>query len=344
MSMLPWNAEMSGRLDRVTVVSAVLRDNPLGDPYERPLWVYLPPGYDDGATAYPTIYVLQGYSGQVVMWDNRQPWRPTVPEMLDRLFAGGTPPAIVVYVDAWTRLGGSQFVDSHGHGAYHSYLCDEVVPYVDEHYRTLAAPEHRAITGKSSGGYGAMITPMLRPDLFGALATHAGDALFDVLYPREFVAAARILRDEYDGSWERFLDRFHATGGRCPGSHLILFYGNAASYSADPGGSVDIPFDHVGRLVPEVWSRWREYDPVVMAPKHAEALRGLHSIWIDAGRNDEYFIDMGATAFHEEVKKAGVPPENVFFELFEGTHANLEDRYVMAVEWLSPRLTPGRPL
>ncbi len=86
----------------------------------------------------------------------------------------------------WTSLGGSQFLDSPGTGNYHTYLCDEVVPWVDARYRTLAAPEHRGIAGKSSGGYGAMVTPMLRPDLFGGLATHAGDALFEMCYLPEF--------------------------------------------------------------------------------------------------------------------------------------------------------------
>src|SRR5205823_15124714 len=88
--------------------------------------------------------------------------------------------------DCWTSYGGSQFLDSPGTGRYHTYLCDEVVPWVDANYRTLPAREHRGISGKSSGGYGAMVTPMLRPDLFGGVATHAGDALFEACYLPEF--------------------------------------------------------------------------------------------------------------------------------------------------------------
>ena len=45
-----------------------------------------------------------------------------------------------------------------------------------------------------------MITPMLRPDLFGALATHAGDTLYELCYVKDFAEAARTLRDSYDGS------------------------------------------------------------------------------------------------------------------------------------------------
>ena len=121
---------------------------------------------------YPAVYVIQGYTGHVAMWANRPPYRQPFVETADAVFAAGqAPPCIVVYVDAWTAYGGSQFVDSPGTGAYHSYLCDEVVPWVDERYRTIADRASRAITGKSCGGFGAMITPMLRPDLFGALAT-----------------------------------------------------------------------------------------------------------------------------------------------------------------------------
>lgn len=208
--MLPWSAEFAGRIDEHILSSDLLRGNPLGDPHERPLEVYVPPGYDEEPERrYPSVYVIQGYTGQLPMWHNRAPWRPTFPELADQVFARGeAPPVIVVYVDAWTSVGGSQFLDSPGTGRYHSYLCDEVVPYVDARYRTLASRDHRAISGKSSGGYGAMITPMLRPDVFGALATHAGDALFDVCYRPHFPKAARQLRDSYDGSVEAFLADF----------------------------------------------------------------------------------------------------------------------------------------
>ena len=135
--MLPWSADLAGRIDEHVFASELLRTNPLGDPHERPLWVYLPPGYDDEpARAYPSVYVIQGYTGHVAMWANRGPFRQPFPETADAVFASGeAPPAIVVYVDAWTAYGGSQFVDSPGTGRYHSYLCDEVVPWVDARYQ-----------------------------------------------------------------------------------------------------------------------------------------------------------------------------------------------------------------
>src|SRR6266480_3426161 len=112
--MLPWDTELAGRLDREVIDSELLRDNPLGDPHERPLWVYVPPGYDDEPDRrYPSIYVIQGYTGHLEMWRNRTPYRQPFTETADQMLARPeTPPAIVVYVDAWTAHGGSQFVDS----------------------------------------------------------------------------------------------------------------------------------------------------------------------------------------------------------------------------------------
>lgn len=321
--------------------SPALRGNPLGDPHERPLWVYLPPGYDnEPLRRYPTVYVLQGYTGQVTMWGNRQPFRPTFPEAADAVFAGGAPPCIVVLVDAWTAYGGSQYVDSPGTGRYHTYLCQDVVGFVDRRWRTIADRESRAIAGKSSGGYGAMITPMLRPDLFSALATHAGDALHELCYVPEFGAAVRALRRfgaDPAAWWADFRSRTAFTD---PADGVLLgLYGVAACYSADPDGTPRLPFDpRTGVLLPEVWQRWLDVDPVRMAPGHVEALRSLRAVWIDAGTSDDYWLDLGAEAFREQLARAGVPDERIHFELFEGSHSGIEHRYPLALAWLAERL------
>src|SRR5260221_5496199 len=98
------------------------------------------------------------------MWRNRAPYRQPFTELADAVFARGeAPPSLVVYVDAWTAYGGSQFVNSPGTGRYHSYLCDEIVPCVDGRYRTVPEAAHRAIMGKSSGGRCAAINPPLLP-------------------------------------------------------------------------------------------------------------------------------------------------------------------------------------
>jgi len=339
--MLPWNGSLSGRIDELVIDSAALRGNPLGDPHERPLWVYTPPGYDDEPDRrYPTIYEIQGYTGHLTMWRNRSAYRQPFIETADQVFAtGAAPSAIVVYVDAWTAYGGSQFVDSPGTGRYHTYLCDEVVPYVDARYRTLDGPQHRGIQGKSSGGFGAFITPMLRPDLFGGLASHAGDALYELCYLREFGDSVRYLRD-YDGDvwkwWDDFRSRVAFT--KKEDATLLMTLGVAACFSADDDGTVRLPFDpRTGQLIPALWDRWLAWDPVRMVPAYADALRGLTAIWIDGGKSDEWYLDLGAEAMVAELAKIGVT--DVRFELFEGTHGAIEYRYPLALAFLAEKLS-----
>lgn len=340
--MEPWTHDWAGRLSEETIVSAALQGNPLGDPHERPLLVYTPPGYDDSTERYASVFCIQGLTGQVTMWRNRQPFKRTTPELIDAGMADGSiPPAIVVFVDAWTAIGGSQFLDSPATGRYHTYLCDEVVPWIDGHYRTDARRERRAIAGKSSGGYGAMVTPMLRPDLFGGLATHAGDALFEHAYWPDVREALRALRDEYDNDYDRFWADFRARDGRSrrSDSALLNVWTMAACYSADADGTIRLPWDPAsGRIEHAVWDRWLAWDPVRMVAQHADALRSMRAIWIDAGRSDEFYLDLGAGAFRQALAEAGVPEAVVQFELFDGTHANIDWRYPRAVGWLIERL------
>jgi S-formylglutathione hydrolase FrmB len=232
-------------------------------------------------------------------------------------------------------------VDSPGTGRYHSYLCDEIVPWVDRRYRTQADAAHRAIMGKSSGGFGAMITPMLRPDLFGALATHAGDALYELSYIPEFGRAARLLRD-YDGDiwrwWDDFRSRVSFT--KEADHALLILLGVAACFSAHEDGTVDLPFDpKTGVLRPEVWERWLDWDPVRMVPRYAGALRSLRAIWIDAGTRDDYFLDLGAEAFRAALHEVGVSDEVIRFELFDAAHTGIDYRYPLSLAWLCQRIS-----
>jgi S-formylglutathione hydrolase FrmB len=340
--MYPWSSVLRGRYEETIFESNVLKGNALGDPYQRPLWVYLPPGYDEESTRhYPTVYQIQGLTGQLDMWRNRAPFRKTYPELADEMFAKGeAPPCIVVWVDCWTSLGGSQFLDSPGTGRYHTYLCDEIVPWVDAHYRTLSQREHRGIAGKSSGGYGAMVTPMLRPDLWGGFATHAGDTLFEMCYLPGFPHSVRELRNHYEGSFAKFWQDFRSRSAFAKDSdaYLLNDWCMAACYSADEDGTVHLPYDTAtGELIPQVWEKWLAWDPVRMVPGHAEALRSMKAIYIDAGKRDEFFLDLGAEAFRRALERIGVT--DVFFELFDATHMAIEYRYPLSLKYLAERLS-----
>ncbi len=334
----PWSRPLDGTLDRLVVESELLADNPLGDPARRPLWVLRPPGVElDHPRPLPAIYVIQGFTGQLDAWANRSFLEPTYIERIDALLASeDCPDAIVVMVDCWTAYGGSQFLDSTGTGRYQSYLCDEVVGFVDERYPTAADRDHRGITGKSSGGYGAMVVPMMRPDVFSALASHAGDALFELTLTPTIAKATRTLRDHFGSSWELFFERLAGADPFVFDRHAapLEMYAYAAAYSPDPAnpGKALVPFrvEDAG-LIPEIWQQWLDRDPVNMAAGHAEALRSMRRIYLDAGRGDEFFLDLGAQAFARELARLGVEHT---LELFDGVHGGIAHRYPGAIREL----------
>jgi S-formylglutathione hydrolase FrmB len=334
----PWDRPLAGSLDRLVVESELLAGNPLRDPARRPLYVYRPPGVEAGeGTRLPSVYVIQGFTGQLDMWLSRSAFEPNLVERIDAMFAAGDcPDALIVFVDAWTSRGGSQFLNSTSTGRYLDYLCDEVVAFVDQRYPTIADRDHRGLSGKSSGGYGAMVVPMLRPDIFGALASHAGDALFECCYQPDFPSVARQLRDKFEGSFQIFHEQLAASPKfdfERFGKPLEL-YGYACAYSPDPDrpGEALIPFEiSTGRLVEPVWHQWLALDPVRMAAQHGDALRSMRRIYLDAGRSDEWYLDLGAQAFSNELGRLGVPHT---LELFDGRHGGISYRYPGAIREL----------
>lgn len=104
-------------------------------------------------------------------------------------------------------------------------------------------------------------------------------------------------------------------------------------------GTPQLPFDpRTGAIRPEIWQCWLGWDPVRMAPLHAEALRSQRAIWIDAGTRDEWFLDLGAQAFRDALAEIGVDEDVIRFELFDGGHHAVEYRMPPALAWLSQRI------
>ncbi len=285
----------------------------------RPLFVWAPP---DGSREYPTVYVLHAHMRSARWWFNVEPFVPSYPEAIDEL----GPEAVVVLVDGWTDVGGGQWIGEHA-----TYLRDAVVPFVDGQYPTNGL---RGLQGKSSGGYGALVNAMERPDLFHGVAAHAPDALFEVTLAHGFPIAARELRDRFGGSLEAFWASF--AGLESHGDALLV----ELTAAARAFGDGTLPFDADGRALP-VFERWIGHDPVRLAPDFDEAVRSWRGVWLDAGRRDEYFLDLGATALHDTLLAAGLPEERVHFELFEGGHGGMSHRYPLSLAWLVERLQDG---
>ncbi|MHB8420519.1 MAG: alpha/beta hydrolase [Myxococcales bacterium] len=328
-----------GTVELRRFTSRCLEKNPLGDPAERPLAVYLPPAYELGERRFPVLYFLAGYTGSGLSFLSWSAWQETLPERLDRLIgAGRMPPLIAVFPDCFTLLGGSQYVNSAALGRYEDYLCDEIVPEIDRSYRTLG-PSGRGVVGKSSGGIGALWLAMRRPGLFAAAASHSGDCAFELSLARAFPdAAAQLARR---GGVSELLGQLRA--GRAPeGSaiELLNVLCCSAAYSPQPAREpwgFALPFEpQTAAIVPAVFDHWLGFDPLRAAARHREALAALRLLYLDAGTLDEYGLQFGARQLSRELFRLGIAHRH---EEFEGGHRNTAHRYDVSVPLLAAALS-----
>jgi len=320
-----------------TVRSPALAGNPLGDPADRPLYVWLPPGYDDEPDRrWPVVAFLHGFAGQADQWANRRPFQPTLLERID----AAAPPAIVVLPDGWTSWGGAQWLDSPAVGAYQAYLSVDVVAHLDATYRTVADRSGRAVAGHSSGGYGAVLSALQHPEVWGRWASHAGDGLFEVCFLPDVRVVTRTLQQRYGGSWDSF---WAGMGGRQPLSRdddfpLLNTWAMAACFA---GGR--LPYDASGRLDLDAWAAWLEKDPVrlVAEPASSPAVGSWLGAWIDAGTRDDVYLDLAAVALRDALLGAGFPADRLHFELHDGRHGGQEGRFPLSISWLASEMTAG---
>jgi hypothetical protein len=327
---------LRGSLCLDVVESAALRDNPLGDPAARPLAVYTPPGYDpQGSARYPVLYGLHGYTGDVGAQLATRPWETNVVQWVDRLIVSGKmPPALLALVDGFTRLGGSQYVDSIHNGAYATYVVRDAIGHVDARYRSVAHEGGRAVFGKSSGGFGALHLVLAHPGTFAAFASHSGDAYFRYAHVPYFPAAQRVL--EQHDSAEAFVTAFEGRAKRPQAWYTtmeVLGYAAAYSPSAARAFAFDLPFDLVtGALRADVFAHWLAFDPAERIAGGAAALARLRLRYLDCGRRDEYGLDIGARVVAARIRELGL---EVRHEEFDDDHRSIGYRHEISLPALT---------
>ncbi len=336
MSKKPKDAKHErGTVVYEAIESRALAKNPLGDPSTRALPVYLPPGYERGSRRYPVIHVLSGFLGAGQGLLNWTFTGEPLDRRLDRLIGEGRmKPCIVTLPDATTRLGGSQYLNSRGTGRYADYFTEELVPRVDRSFRTLAEPRHRAVMGKSSGGFGALVHAMRRPDLFGAVASHSGDLYFAYGYLPDLPKACTAIGQA--GGLRAWLDLY--ANAKKKGGSLITtlnIVAMAACYSPGKDGTPELPFDvRTGKMRNKVWARWLAHDPLRMLEEtpHVRALRKMRLVFLDAGSRDEWNLHLGARMFAARAKELGV---RVVHEEFDDGHMDVSYRFDVSLPWIS---------
>jgi S-formylglutathione hydrolase FrmB len=327
------------RIIEVTLPGSTLAGNSLGDRTERRIPVYLPPSYD-GKKRFPVIYLLAGFASTGQSFMNYSFGRQSVPEMAESLTAAGhMAETIIVMPDCMTRYGGSQYVDSVATGRYETYLVDEVVPFIDRTLQTLSERKHRAVAGKSSGGFGALRLAMKHPEKFAAAACHSGDMGFELCYKPNFPAAARVL-EQYNGNITAFLDSYESALKKPQREFALLdLVAMAAAYSPDPEKSapenIRFPFNpYTCEPVEDVWQQWLTFDPVEMIEqeKYRDALRSLQCLFLDCGTLDEYNLQFGHRIFSAKATRYAIKHR---YEEFMDSHSNTSYRYGVSLPLLS---------
>ena len=319
------------------VHSEALANNPLGDPATRPVAVYLPPGYDpQGSRRFPALYVLHGYTGDVAALLSSRPWETNVVQWADRLIRDSRmPPAMLVLVDGFTRLGCSQFLDSIHNGAYATYIVRDLVGHVDATYRTAASEGGRAVVGKSSGGFGAMHLVLEYPGVFCAFASHSGDSYFRYAHPPAFATVHRAL-EAYDFDLRAYVEAFERKPKRSMAEYTTMeMIAYAAAYSPRSASAfdIDLPFERsTGELREEVFARWLAFDPAERIATRREQLARLRLRYLDCGRRDEYNLDVGSRVVAARIAQLGLP---VRHEEFDDDHRNVGYRYEVSLQALA---------
>jgi S-formylglutathione hydrolase FrmB len=346
--------------------SAVLADNPLGDPCERKLAVWLPAEYDRGRRnrRFPVLYDLVGFTGSGLSHLNWKPFGENVAERAARLIRERRMgPVIIVFPDCFTSLGGNQYVNSSAIGRYADYLTRELIPHVDREFRTLAAREHRGCFGKSSGGYGSLVHGMKYARYWGAVASHSGDAGFDFVYrcdwPNTLTELAKYREPAQrpgpyrpvpldaldqgldDGRIRRFLDavfvKSKLTGAE---THALMNVCMAATYDPDPQAPLGfrVPFNlETGELIASRWQRWLRHDPAQMVRRHGRQLESLRGLYLDCGWRDQYQIQYGSRMLARRLTERRIPH---VYEEFDDNHSDIDYRMDVSLPFLYRALKP----
>jgi S-formylglutathione hydrolase FrmB len=328
---------LRGRLHVDWIRSPALQGNALGDPAKRPVIVYTPPGYDPtGSRVYPVLYVLHGYSGSAAGLISTRPWERNVVQWIDGLIQERRmPAALLVIVDGFTRLGGSQYVDSIHNGNYATYTVRDVVGHVDESYRTIAHEGGRAVLGKSSGGFGSMHLVMEHPGIFAAFASHSGDSYVRYAAIPAFASVQRTL-ENCDFNLAAFVEAFEKKRKPAQAEFStmeMLAYASAYSPRSAKAFDIDLPFDaHSGELREDVFARWLAFDPVERVPNRKAELGRLRLRYLDCGRRDEYGLDIGARLVAQRIQELGLEARH---EEFDDDHRNVGYRYEISLPALA---------
>jgi enterochelin esterase-like enzyme len=304
----PASGVRTGTLDHITVHGKTLEGNLEADSPDREVTVYLPPSYaGDGTRRYPVVYLLHGYGGRDDTFTARL---ANLPDSADRLAAAqGFSELIVVTPNAFSLHKGSMYSSSVTSGDWEGFIAQDLVAYVDGHYRTIANRMSRGLAGHSMGGYGAIRIGMKRPDVFSSLYIMSACCLTASTPRPESMAPAEAIKTREQAE----------EAARGPGFGPSVNLASAAAWSPNPNNPplyLDLPVKD-GKLRPDIVAKWAANAPLVMLDQSAAAMKAHYAIAIEIGTRDNLLASN--RQLHEAMTRLKVAHS---YEEYDGDHTN----------------------
>lgn len=296
-----------GSVERVKVHGKSLEGNLEGDSPDRDVSIYLPPDYKtDKKQRYPVLYLLHGYMDNDINWFGEKHVFVDAPLAIDRAIAAGSREMIVVMPSAYTVYMGSMYSNSVTTGNWEAFVTQDLVSYVDSHYRTIPQRASRGLAGHSMGGYGTVRIGMKYPEVFSSLYALSACCLA----PNRNTQGAAMQKAEAIRS---AADLAKADFG------TRAMIASAAAWSPDPQNAplyFDLPAKD-GKPQPLIEAKWDANAPLAMLDQYVPNLKEFHAIALDVGTKD------GLMPSIEELDRAmttfGI---HHTFETYEGTHVS----------------------
>jgi enterochelin esterase-like enzyme len=336
-----------GRVETVTVHGRSLEGNLSGEPADREVSIYLPPGYDkERSRRYPVIVLLHGYSLTNKYWvgpAGQGFGSIDLPGAMDRDVAGGkSKEMILVMPNGDSKYNGSMYSSSVTSGDWEGFIAEDLVSYVDGHYRTIANRASRGLAGHSMGGYGTIRIGMKRPDVFSSLYILSACCLMNdpAAFARRAAAppsaapgsapsgaAAANAENGNDarpagagnGAAARPSGAGSGNAGPRAGGFANVVNAEAAAWSPNPKNPptyFDLPGAD-GADAARVAQKWAANSPLVMIDQYMANLKRYDGIGMDVGLQD------GLSSSNQELanvlEASGIEHR---FETYEGDHVN----------------------
>jgi len=300
-------AAKTGTVEKIKVHGTSLEGNLEGDPAERDVFVYLPPGYASQPNRrYPVLYFLHGYGATAEAY-----WKlMVVPDAATKTMNAGTVhEMILVLPDAHTLYDGSMYSNSPTTGNWETYITHDLVTYIDSHYRTIANRESRGLAGHSMGGYGTLRLAMKYPEIYSSFYAMSSCCLMN----NPGAAPPRPASAENSNT--------QSAAGQPPRRNPFANLNSAlaAAWSPDPMNPpkfFDLP-EVDGKVRPEIAAKWIANSPLAFVDQYVPNLKKYRAIMMDVGDQDN--LAASNKQMDESLGRLGVVHT---FEVYEGTHGN----------------------